>query len=439
VSLLLHAWFALRHGLSALTASLASTDPLLVALWLGLNGLAGVSAGLLIWRLWLVSRYRPVAACSDAELPHITVVIPAYNEGRQVLGALRTVVESRYPAHKVQIIAVDDGSQDDTWDWIRHASRRYAGRITPIHCSRNRGKKHALAEGFRRARGSVIVTLDSDSELEPDTLRHLVAPLVGSERVGAVAGNLRVLNRDAGWIPRMLELHLTLCSDFIRAAESQLGSVLCTPGALAAYRTDLIQRLLDEWLDQRFLGRPATIGEDRALATLILRGGHEVKYQGSAIARTEMPEDLSKLRRMLLRWIRADVRETIICTTFMFRRFRDDNLLGTRINLVDSIARMCVAAVLWLPGLLYLAQNTEIALLAALATSLAGTALPFATYGVLRHWKGSFWVFPFGLYQMLVLTWLTPFGCLTPHQNGWMTRRLAPAQTRRIAGVAGSS
>ena len=94
-----------------------------------------INGAVFIWRLSLVARYRPHAMRTDEELPVCTVVVPAYNEGKQVLHTLRSVVNSDYPEDKLQIIAVDDGSFDDTWQWIQRAAGEFSGRIKTIRFS----------------------------------------------------------------------------------------------------------------------------------------------------------------------------------------------------------------------------------------------------------------------------------------------------------------
>ena len=80
-----------------------------------------VNIAALIWRVVLFLRYSPVSGCCDEELPACTVIVPAFNEGRQVLLTLESLARSDYPGEKLQLIAVDDGSVDDTWHWIEQA------------------------------------------------------------------------------------------------------------------------------------------------------------------------------------------------------------------------------------------------------------------------------------------------------------------------------
>jgi hyaluronan synthase len=135
--------------------------------------------------------YRPMAPAALEEAPSITVIIPAYNEGAMVLNAIESVVAADYPRDRIEIIAVDDGSKDDTWNYIAAAAQRYPGLVTALRQDRNRGKREAMALAISRARGDVFVTVDSDSVIERDALLAIVAPF-SNPKVGAVAGKVLV-------------------------------------------------------------------------------------------------------------------------------------------------------------------------------------------------------------------------------------------------------
>ncbi len=182
-----------------------------------------------IWRFVLVLKYRPAKEVTDKQLLSCTVIVPAYNEGRQVLHTLRSVARSDYPADKMQIIAIDDGSADDTWFWIEKAAREFPGRIEKIKQPRNFGKRQALYDGFMKSTGEILVTIDSDSLIESHTLRKMVSPFYRNHRIGAVAGNVRVLNKHEGLIPRMLDISFAYSFEFMRSSQSMVNAVFCTP------------------------------------------------------------------------------------------------------------------------------------------------------------------------------------------------------------------
>ena len=214
-----------------------------------------VSMGLLLLLLrtvlWLI--YRPFAFAREEDAPALTVLIPAYNEGAMVEETIASVAAAAYPHDRLQIIVIDDGSTDDTWHHIRHAALRFPGLVTPLRLAANHGKRGALAEGFRRAKGEVFVTVDSDSVIERGALLAIAGPF-RDPRVGAVAGKVAVHNRRSGLIPRMLHVRFILSFDYLRSAQSVFRTVYCCPGALAAYRASVVRRVLPAWERQRFLG-----------------------------------------------------------------------------------------------------------------------------------------------------------------------------------------
>jgi hyaluronan synthase len=258
--------------------------------------------------LWFRYRTPPLATMADA--PPLTVIIPAYNEGEMVARSIESVVHARYPRERLEVVVVDDGSVDDTWQHIERIACRYPDLVTPLRFDRNRGKRAALEAGFRRGRGEIMITIDSDSVIDPETLLAMAGPFA-DPRVGAVAGKVSVFNRGDGLIPRMLKVRFALSFDFLRAVQSTYGTVYCCPGALAAYRTRVVRDVLDGWVGQRFLGRPCTYGEDRAMTNDILGQGYDCVYQRAGVVHTLVPTTYRRLCKMFLRWDRSYVREEL--------------------------------------------------------------------------------------------------------------------------------
>jgi hyaluronan synthase len=390
--------------------------------WALLGQLSALAlTAVLLWRVVLVARYRPTPAVEDERLPTATVIVPAYNEGAQVQATLISLMCSDYPRDKLQIIAIDDGSRDDTWMWMQRAAEQLGEQIELIRCRVNRGKRHALYEGFLRATGEVVVTVDSDSEVLPNTLRNLISPLVVDPRVGAVAGNVRVLNHADGPLANMLDLTFTHAFEFMRASESEVGAVLCCPGALSAYRRALIDEFRDVWIEQTFLGAPAAIGEDRSMTNHVLRRGHHVVFQSNAIVLTEVPTNTPQLARMFLRWARSNVRESLVMATFVYRRFRAGGQLGARINASLSILRVVGSGLVFVPLLVSLSEPALLPWL--FVAALVSALLPAAVFASTRTPRGAWWAFPYAVYSLICLSWISPWALITAHRSGWLTRQ----------------
>ncbi|MDE0598849.1 MAG: glycosyltransferase family 2 protein, partial [Dokdonia donghaensis] len=65
-------------------------------------------SGFFIYTLYHYFKYKPVASVSDQELPTCTVIVPAYNEGKQVYATLKSLAASDYPMHKLELLSIDD-------------------------------------------------------------------------------------------------------------------------------------------------------------------------------------------------------------------------------------------------------------------------------------------------------------------------------------------
>jgi hyaluronan synthase len=367
--------------------------------------------------LWLA--YRPFAAVSDADAPTLTVIIPAYNEGAMVEEAIASVAGAVYPRERLEIIAIDDGSSDDTWNHIRHAALCFPGLVTPVRLPANLGKRGALAEGFRRARGELIVTVDSDSVIERGALVAVAGPF-RDPRVGAVAGKVAVHNRKSGLIPRMLHVRFILSFDYLRSAQSVFRTVYCCPGALAAYRASVVRAVLPAWEFQRFLGTQCTYGEDRALTNDILAAGYDTVYQRSAVVHTVVPDTYSKLCRMLLRWDRSYIREELRYAKIVWSRPLRSRILSlyesTITNLRFPVGYASIA--LWALNALRDPDSMLRMLLAIMVVSLV-----YVLY-YLRSERS--WDFVFGIlyayFSFFALTWIFPYAALTLRARGWLTR-----------------
>lgn len=422
--LLVGAYIALyRNGGMASDQYFWEYEELGLLFWL-LYIFGALNTAIFIWRVYLVITYRPISAPGRRRLPRITVVVPAYNEGRFVMDTLRSVLSSDYPARRMQVIAIDDGSKDDTWEWMKQAAVEAGGRVELVRLPANKGKRRALYEGFQRATGQVFVTIDSDSLVEPKTLRQLVAPFVRDELCGAVAGNVRVANKKEGLIPRMLEVSFNYSFDFLRASQSRFNAVFCTPGALSAYRRDLVMPVLDEWLDQRFMGEPASIGEDRAMTNLILKQGYNVLFQRDAVVFTNVPTGYKGLCKMYLRWARSNVRETINMSKFAFRRFRTTSSLGVRVELSWSLVRMILGEMTKVYAFMLLLSNLAVVLPAFLVACCFAALVPAGFY-FLRHKDSDLlWAFTYAPFSGFALSWISLYALFTMKRSGWLTRDL---------------
>jgi hyaluronan synthase len=368
--------------------------------------------------LWL--RYRPFVAPAGVEWPVVSVIIPAFNEGPMVGQSIRSVAACAYPKDKLEVIVVDDGSRDDTFFHMQHLRREFPGMVQLVRFAGNRGKRSALVAGFRAAKGEFLITIDSDSEINPDTVHEMVIPFLADSKVGAVAGRVAVLNRDTV-ISRMLEVQFALAFDFGRAAQSVYRAVATCPGALSSFRKSIILPFLDEWENQRFLGRPVNHGEDQALTNIVLRQGFDTVYQRTAVVHTLVPTTYAQLSRMFLRWDRSYIVEGFSFARFMFSRYRTDNRALPIVTFFVSNLRFVLVAVALMeaPRLF----DTTLTTVGRSAVALALGAIFTAAY-YLRFERSFRWLYGvlYAVFSVLMLQWILPWALVTVRDERWGTR-----------------
>src|SRR5690554_2407512 len=387
--------------------------------------LMAIKVCFLLYILFLYLKYRSVKSVTDQELPEVSVIVPAYNEGELVYKTLLSLVNSNYPLEKLQIISVDDGSADDTWYWMQKAKKELGERLSIYQQPENKGKRHALYLGFELAKGDVFVTVDSDSIVKNDTLRNLVSPFVRNPKCGAVAGNVRVLNNTNAIIPRMLNVSFVFSFEFVRSAQSVLGSVLCTPGALAAYRKDAVLNCLEDWMQQTFMGKRSTIGEDRALTNMILKQGLHVMFQKNALVYTNIPVTYNNLYKMFVRWERSNVRENIMMSKFAFSNFREGAKYGTRILLIMQWVKVVLALPLLAMLVLFVSAYPILFITSSLTGILIFSSIQMLFYAKNYNFAEGFLAYVYSVFYMFSLFWITPYAILTAGKGGWLTRELA--------------
>lgn len=246
----------------------------------------------------------------------IAVIMPCYNEPPELLlKALQSVY--RCNGNK-EIIIVDDGSMNGIQENLGRIER-FPG-LEVHYLQVNKGKRHALHAAIKNltADAKYIVTIDSDTVLDKDALIRIVEPLK-RPGVGAASGDVRLLNEKQNLLTRMIGAYYWKSLNIQRKAQSGLGMVGCCSGCLASYRRDLMDSIIDLFLNQTFMGERCTYSEDRHLTNLVLKNGYKVVFEPSAISYTNTPHTVRAFLRQQLRWRRGYIRESTYTLTFAWK------------------------------------------------------------------------------------------------------------------------
>ncbi|MBI4304316.1 MAG: glycosyltransferase [Chloroflexi bacterium] len=222
--------------------------------------------------------------------PSVSIVVPAYNEEKTIGHTIQSLIEASYPDK--EIIVIDDGSKDSTY----LAALRYNQQGVKVFRRPNGGKAAALNYGVRVSRGEIIVFVDADTLVSKNAIMELVKRFK-EPAVGAVAGNIRVMNR-TNLLTRCQALEYIVSIGVFRRALAVFGKVTVVPGALGAYRRTL--------LVSTGLHDPDTVAEDFDTTVKALKCGTVIQASTRAIAYTEAPQTLADLTRQRLRWYRGN-------------------------------------------------------------------------------------------------------------------------------------
>jgi hyaluronan synthase len=275
-----------------------------------------------------------------------------------------------------------------------------------------------MAAGIRATSAEMVAFVDSDSVLEPDAMRKLVQAFA-DPRVGAVAGHADVLNVNETWLTKMQAVRYFVAFKVNKAAESVFGTVTCCSGCFSAYRRDAIMPRLGWWENQTFLGKESTFGDDRSLTNCVLRDW-KVRYQANAVSHTLVPATLRKFMTQQLRWKRSWTRESLIVSTFMWRKHPAAALavyIGIVLPLVAPVA--ATRAVLWQP--LFLGAGAPF----IYAAGIYAMALAYGLYYAIRHNRyDTLWIWGvvFCFFYLAFLLWQTYYAMATARSSSWGTR-----------------
>lgn len=229
--------------------------------------------------------------------PFVSIIVPIYNEDKVLKDSIDSLLNLEYDNY--EIIMVNDGSSDNTKEVAETLVGVQRGKYSDVKVTlinkQNAGKAIALNTGIAISQAEFVLCMDADSKLSPNTLkvamRHFNNP-----KVGAVAGNVKVLNRKK-FLTDLQALEYIEGLNMARAAQSYIRLVNIIPGPIGIFRKKALQSA-GFYSDDTF-------AEDADLTLKILSAGWKVFYEPLAISYTQAPAKLQQLIKQRYRWTRG--------------------------------------------------------------------------------------------------------------------------------------
>ena len=256
--------------------------------------------------------------------PFVSIIVPVYNEEKVVVDSVKSLLELDYSNY--EIIIVNDGSTDRTKEVAETLVGYQKGLKGDIKVSLinkpNGGKSQALNAGIKHSKAEIVLCMDGDSQLTPNSLNVAVRHFTNPE-IGAVAGNVKVINRGKLFTD-LQALEYIEGLNMARSAQSFVKLVNIIPGPIGLFRRKAIE-------EAGFYSSD-TFAEDADLTLKILANGWKIYYEPNSISYTEAPEKLSQLLKQRYRWTRGIIQSIRKHKKLMFNptiNFGDTFILWT--------------------------------------------------------------------------------------------------------------
>lgn len=235
--------------------------------------------------------------------PKVSVLVPAWNEEEGVITTIKTLIKSTYK--NIEILVIDNASTDKTRRNVREFMKKY-DYATKHHLAQHasivyikedqQGKGYALNRGIRAAKGEIIISIDADCSVPPDTIQNFVNHFKDPEVMAAV-GNVKIGNTQT--IIGVVQYLEFLFSFYFKKCDSLLGSIYIIGGAAGAFRKEVFTKLGAYSV--------TNITEDIDLSLRIQHAGMKIVYAQDAVVFTEGATDIAGLIKQRLRWKRGRV------------------------------------------------------------------------------------------------------------------------------------
>lgn len=222
-------------------------------------------------------------------LPPATILIPCFNEEKSVVGTINSVLDLNYPKENMQIIVIDDGSTDNTYNEVlKHFE---TNPVVEIYKKENGGKFTALNFGIEKAKHQFIGSLDADSYVEKESLRLIMDKFQNPEVMATIPST--IIHKPKNILQKAQRAEYNF-GTFMRHTLSIIDSVYVTPGPFSFFRKEVFEKIGKY--------KHAHNTEDMEMAMRMQKAGFKIAHAEKAIIYTIGPDTVKKLYKQRVRW-----------------------------------------------------------------------------------------------------------------------------------------
>jgi len=233
-------------------------------------------------------------------LPLVSIGIPVWNEGKSIVDTLESLDEMDYPKEKLEIIVIDDGSNDDTYKLAKEYARgkKY---IKVLKNKSNLGKSETVNRALSLAKGEYFAVCDADSSVDKKLLKDTLVYFT-DDNVAAVTTQIKVKD-PKNIIERMQRVEMIFAS-YIRKMMALIGTLHYTNGVMSVFKKDILKKV--GGLSNKVMT------EDLEIAMRLKSLGYEVKICENAFGHTKVPNTFKGLWIQRVRWFRGYIQTCLL-------------------------------------------------------------------------------------------------------------------------------
>ncbi len=252
--------------------------------------------GLFLTIFWLQVVYLSTRPAYDYNPKDVTIIVPAYNEERNIAKNLASIADLDYPRDKLKAIVVNDGSIDNTVKEVeKFISAHPELDIKLISHEKNSGHKGAaLNTGLQHVTTEFFGCLDADSTVTRNSLKLLMRNLY-DDKIAAVISATKASNTHS--FLEKLQRFDYIFAAYGRHLMAKINTLHVTPGVLSVYRTDVVKQL--GYFDAE------NITEDFEIAMRLLYHGYSIKMEPASLTYTTIPSRFKQFWKQRVRWYRG--------------------------------------------------------------------------------------------------------------------------------------
>ncbi len=237
--------------------------------------------------------------------PTVTIIVPCYNEEKDICLTIDSLINLNYPRGKLSIFVVDDGSKDNTWNVLQKYN---SNKLVRLFKKENGGKHTALNLGIKESTSEFVGCLDSDSSVHPEALKRIVT-FFDNKEVMAVAPSILV--REPKNIIQYAQRAEFDMAHYTKKMLAFLKGIHVTPGPFSIFRKEVFEKIGPY--------HKAHNTEDQEIALRMHKNGFLIDHCPDAYVYAGSPDTIPKLYKQRVRWIYGFIKNALDYKEFFLR------------------------------------------------------------------------------------------------------------------------